>query len=690
MADPTPEEIAAALAKLDQRAAGNDVAENIDMSTGAPAQVRALVGGAPPEGQLLTLRKFYPDARPYLQDGRAVDGQFVFTNPDTGKLTLYNSPGLDWGDAASVAREGVQAVTSGLGAAAGTALGAGAGTVALPGVGTVAGGVSGGLAGAGLGNAAGGAAYDFIANLFGMSDPRSLPKHLIDAGMDTVYGMAGQGAGEMLGAGVRAGTRALFRGGEKGRQAMEKTIADFSAAGAQPTVGQASPSMIPKALEGLLSVVPGGYNVFLAAAKKTNQDFAKKVAQISFSLARTAKIEPEMAGRKIQAGIDAYVENFRSRAKALYDAVDPLIPPKTIVDVGNTMRTLRTLSGTGAPQPVLGEAWANGTVKKMLDGLTDEQKFQIQHGVIAPFADRPEVSWAMLKAMRTRVGNMLDDGSLVADVNRGELKQIYAALSEDMRAAVAPIPDAARAFDRASNFWKAGSDHIETSLQPFANMPTGEEVFQSLFSSGAQGPTRIRALRASMPDDVWNLVQGTALKRMGEPTPGVADAFPEGFNAIRFLTQWNTLTPSARQALFSPTLGNKQLMDGLDTIVRATTAVKSSGRVYAQSPGTTPTLIGGGGIFGGVATMLATGDVRPITVLMATAATMGAGSKYLMTNPRFVNWLAKSTKIAPQGFSAHVGRLAAIGANERDPEVRDAIGEFLGILSGGGQPAGGQ
>ena len=42
--------------------------------------------------------------------------------------------------------------------------------------------------------------------------------------------------------------------------------------------------------------------------------------------------------------------------KALYDAVDPYIPPKTVVDVGNTMRTLRGLSGAGAPQPVLGQA----------------------------------------------------------------------------------------------------------------------------------------------------------------------------------------------------------------------------------------------------------------------------------------------------------------------------------------------
>ena len=70
---------------------------SIDTKTGAPANVRAAVSAAQkPDDRLATLRKFYPDAVPVQaidpQDGVAKYGfgNFVYTNPETGKLTLFD------------------------------------------------------------------------------------------------------------------------------------------------------------------------------------------------------------------------------------------------------------------------------------------------------------------------------------------------------------------------------------------------------------------------------------------------------------------------------------------------------------------------------------------------------------------------------------------------------------------------
>ena len=86
---------------------------NLDKETGAPFEARAFVGLiVKPEDRLAAVRQMFPDAE-------AVGGgeNFVFCSPETGQPTLFNPSGLDIGDVAGVAREGLQLFGS-LGAAA--------------------------------------------------------------------------------------------------------------------------------------------------------------------------------------------------------------------------------------------------------------------------------------------------------------------------------------------------------------------------------------------------------------------------------------------------------------------------------------------------------------------------------------------------------------------------------------------
>lgn len=51
-------------------------------------------------------------------------------------------------------------------------------------------------------------------------------------------------------------------------------------------------------------------------------------------------------------------------------------------------------------------------------------------------------------------------------------------------------------------------------------------------------------------------------------------------------------------------------------------------------------------------------------------------SARLMTSHRFVQWLAQTSTLKPQGIAAHIGRLSGI-AQKEDPDVQAAIGQYL-------------
>ena len=164
------------LAKIDE-------SDSIDTKTGAPIGIRAQVNAAQrEEDRLTTLQQFYPDAMPVEifdpENGanKFGDGNFVYTSPETGQLTLFDEDGggrffgLTLADlTADIGPEIAETVGAIGGGIAGAIGGASAGTLALPGIGTVAGGTAGFVAGEGVGSTVARQAYiralDFLARL---------------------------------------------------------------------------------------------------------------------------------------------------------------------------------------------------------------------------------------------------------------------------------------------------------------------------------------------------------------------------------------------------------------------------------------------------------------------------------------------------------------------------------------------
>jgi len=196
------------------------------------------VGGAPLKDRLANLKQFFPDAQPFGEDN------FVFTDPGTGRPTLYNPEGIDVGDVASLAREATQTVFAGGGAIAGAG-----------------GGLIGAALGAGLGWTTRGSLFNFVLNLGGRTDTRSLLEATLDTALDFFGGAAGQRAGELVGQGIK-----VALGGTK--EAARSLAAAFARLKVEPPVGAVTGGRALGTVEKMLESTPTAIPAMQANAEK--------------------------------------------------------------------------------------------------------------------------------------------------------------------------------------------------------------------------------------------------------------------------------------------------------------------------------------------------------------------------------------------------------------------------------------
>lgn len=642
--------------------------DNIDQS-GAPAAVRAAVGAVPDniDARLQAVRKFYPDAQPHGADN------FVYTDPKTKKPTLYNPAGLDVGDLASLLPEAGELIGGTAGAVGGTVAGAAGGAAAgsvVPVVGTAAGGVAGGVAGAvagaGTGATIGREAVQRAAMaLMGVKDNRSAGQQVKDAATTFALNAAGEGVAMPIGAAVRAGTKALFRGGAAGQTATKQAIADLDRFGATPSVAQATQNATLDSIESLTAKVPGGAGVIRQAAQQQSQTVAKAVADKLAALNSNVAPDTLAAGKAAQQGVQDFAGNFQDKASVLYGKLDQFIPSDTMIPVTNTERKLAEIITPAAGAPNVSKTLANPKLAALADALGKD-------------ASNGAVSYSVMKDLRTSIGARLGSPSLVDDIPRGQLKQVYGALTDDMRiAAQSQGPLALKAFDRASTYYKAGMDRIDSMLTPMVQNKIPEQVFASIETAGNQGPTRLNALRQSVSPEQWRTVAGAVADRLGRSAPGQQGVDVGNFSFQKFLTNWQKLDGGAKDVLFSGP--NMQGIRGdMDALARSSERIRDSSKAFANPSGS------GGAVAGTTMALAAvggalTGNFHLLGVLGAAIGTSHMGAKLLTSKP-FVHWLAQSTRIAPAGVAAHIGRLSAIAANS-DADTRDAIGGYLDTLS---------
>jgi hypothetical protein len=153
----------------------------------------------------------------------------------------------------------------------------------------------------------------------------------------------------------------------------------------------------------------------------------------------------------------------------------------------------------------------------------------------------------------------------------------------------------------------------------------------------------------------------------------------EAWDSMRFLQQWKDMPKPTKDALFGHS-NQPLLRRDLDMIADAVERQRKMYERFGNPPKTAAGLIGGA-MVGGAVVGAMYGEAQFLIGLATIGAGGWVGAKYLLTNPNFVHWLARSTRITggPSAVSNHIGRLSAIAATA-DPNTKAAIEDYLGMV----------
>jgi len=278
-----------------------------------------------------------------------------------------------------------------------------------------------------------------------------------------------------------------------------------------------------------------------------------------------------------------------------------------------------------------------------------------------------KLPYEALRKLRTLVGGELENTSLVSDVPRSKWKAVYAALSQDMEAA-ATTPEAKRALDRANRYFNARATRIDDIDRVIDRNGGPEKIYQAVMGGVKDGGSTLRSVMQSLPEEGQKAVTAAALRRMGLANPGAQDAAGEAFSAATFLTNWNKASPEARRALFDRY--GPGFSSDLDKIAKVAERIKEGGQAIANPSGTARQ----GAQFaywGGLGGALMTGQVGAALGLGLGGIGSNIGAR-LMTNPRFVRWLAKTTDLPVGALPAQINVLKRVGVANDDSEITEA------------------
>lgn len=281
------------------------------------------------------------------------------------------------------------------------------------------------------------------------------------------------------------------------------------------------------------------------------------------------------------------------------------------------------------PYPTTGAADIDGEIATLLQSRVDGR-----------------LPYEALRKLRTLVGQEIEDAGLLSDVPRSKWKALYGALAQDMRVAAEEAgPEAVKAFNRANNYTRAMIDRMEQVAHVVDKNGGPESVFRAAMAGTRDGATTLRAVMQSLPEDGQRAVTAAVIKRMGKATPGRQDATGEVFSAQTFLTNWNNVSAEARRALFDR--HGPQFARDMDKISRVVGRITDGSKVFANPAGTA-NRAAAIGYYGGLAATGGAAAVGTGVLPLAGLIVSGVGANLaarMMTNPRLVSWLARTTEM---------------------------------------------
>jgi len=634
--------------------------ENIDSESGAPISVSMVVG---PSGELSdderlkTLRNYYPDAVPYGEDN------FIFIDPDSGKFTLYNAPGLDFRDVSEYTKTGVEIVTGSLGAAAGFVSGV------FTGPGAVVTAPTGAVIGAGIGTEVGARLFDVSMGVFAGREraPKPLIEEFTETGVRVGLASTGQAAGPVI---AEAGKRALTGVSPTVRNAASRLIEKFESLGIEPVsaaIGR----------KGMLGRMGAGFEQMATAGPILQKQAERVVVQLDSALqnisSRMGQIRTvNEAGAALKKSVDAAEKRIRDGFSKKYDEVFDEIGADTVVtemtSVNAALRpVLRQLAELPADAQPTGQLLA--LVKK--------------YDALSKFAETGNMTFQQLRDLRTQLrlirskkisGTQGDYDRMVDDIYKG--------ITDDLAIAANSVNPKLGAKLKAIDTERAiFADTAQKTFDKIRSYDADNQAFDYLLTSakgmGKEGVKALQRLRENFTPEEWGDVAGSALYNLGRERAGAQVGEAAEFSVPTFMTRLSEIKkngPEAFEALFGGTqfAGVSEDLMKLVDVVGALKEVKRY-TAFSNSPGAINQMIFWQALSSAGTGMVA-GDVLGATMAIGGTVLAPAGAAKVMTNPTFIKWLSTPASQISKDVSAHVARLVAIG--QAEPEIQEELRQY--------------
>jgi len=351
--------------------------------------------------------------------------------------------------------------------------------------------------------------------------------------------------------------------------------------------------------------------------------------------------QPVAAGETAQRGAATYIRQSRERVGGMYNearsAAGDVRPTaqRAIDTLDNNLRELAETPGTSAP--------VTNALERLGGDLTAPGGLSVDG----------------LRRLRTNVRGLAQTDELRGTDFQRRAGQVLDSISEDIANG---LPADARARFLAAD--RAHRERVETIDEVIKPIIGGrnekayapERVYQNLQNASRSDSARLRRFMDTLPAEDQASVRATVISQLGRATNGAQNAEGTAFSPAAFLTQWNQMTPRAKDVLF-----RGEARDALNDLARITEGTKAAAG-YANRSNT------GGAVATNVGALLGIGAVSPVSAAAGAVGQMLTGQ--LLASPRFARWLARPAS-GPEGLANAARRLSAIAA--REPAIANDI-----------------
>lgn len=387
---------------------------------------------------------------------------------------------------------------------------------------------------AGVGGATGAA--------YGLGSGTNMQDRLTGAG---VGGVTGAALGASLGK-----LSDLYRGRRGppppggGAAALDQASSDLNIPLMAADVGGTPASMASS----FFRMTPGGAQPITAAARRSQE--AAGDALGSIAAREGVAMDREAAGQAVREGALAYRDSSRDAIGRLYkraadEAGDARVSPQVALD---------RLDGNIAE---LSEVPGGAEGLSILKGLRDD------------IANRGTISVNGIRGMRTQLRQKFaKDGLRGSDIER-RVNDVIDAASQDLVRSLETQGKsaAAKAYREADAQWAERIKTLDDTIMPIIGKKgekSGEQITDALNAAAKGNNARLSKLFDSLPPEEAGAARATMIEGLGRASAGAQNASGDTFSFASFLTNWNKIGNSAKNAIFSGE--NRKAIDQLALI----------------------------------------------------------------------------------------------------------------------------